>query len=39
MATMFRLYQRWMRRKVYRTRQQLEGLFGDNFPAVFFRTL
>jgi len=36
MKTMLRLYHRWMRRKVYRARRKLEGVFGDNFPAVFF---
>jgi len=39
MATMLRLYHRWLRRKAHRAKRHLEGLLGENFPAVFFRTL
>lgn len=39
MVALLRLYHRWLRRKAYRARRQFEGSLGENFPAVFFRTL
>lgn len=35
--TIIRLYHRWLRRKAYRAWQYIEGLLGENSPAVFFR--
>ena len=39
MRHVLKLYRRWLNWKAIRGRRKLEGLFGENFPAVFFRHL